>query len=119
MLQLEELFQTACERTADLNNLILEQLWTRVGHTDGRFYYLNNKTGRTQWTAPYRERTFRSSDIEMEVFVSMILQYDLLASRYVTIVLMLNNISSLPLPRRLMSQSSLGVLPLISTGSVA
>jgi hypothetical protein len=39
-------------------------------------FYINLKTGVTQWTLPYKLNTFSNCDIEVEAFVSQLLQRD-------------------------------------------
>ena len=46
-----------------------------------RDYYLNTKTGMTQWTRPYHQKTFNAPDIEIEAFIAIIMYRDILSSR--------------------------------------
>jgi hypothetical protein len=48
-----------------------------------RDYYVDLKTGATQWTRPYHERTYYSHDLELESFVAIMVQRDLFMLRYV------------------------------------
>jgi len=58
----------------------LEQIWVRMEEEiTGKAFYLNKKTGKTQWTCPYHSKTFRSGDIEEEAFLAILMQSDVLA----------------------------------------
>lgn len=93
--EIEVVYEHAVDLMAQATERSLQQLWVKVDEPDTvgssialaqpetavarRVFYVNMKTGRTQWTAPYKQRTFRSSDIEESAFVSAVLQKNLLA----------------------------------------
>lgn len=54
-------------------------------NTDGPFrqctnreYFLNVETGLTQWVRPYRQKTFSTSDLEIDAFVTVVIHNDIL-----------------------------------------
>lgn len=59
--------KAAAEATAGMEDVEIE------------FYFLNIKTLKTQWVSPYSAKVFRSADIELDCFMSIVLKYDLLA----------------------------------------
>jgi hypothetical protein len=67
----------------------LRQLQNRKRH-HGRYYYVNAKSKRTQWTRPYHERTFYSSEIEVDAFIAIVLKHDILANWYARALLFSN-----------------------------
>ena len=77
------MFSAACEWSMHMVERSLEKYWSTAQTTTGKIFYINNKTNRTQWTQPYRERTFRSNDVEEEAFISIALQRNLLSNRCV------------------------------------
>lgn len=46
-----------------------------------REYYTNLRNSQTQWTKPYYPKIFRAQDIELDVFVSIVLRSDVFAHR--------------------------------------
>ena len=80
---------------------VLEILWLRCTHKytpselshlrklhgdvgdppETRDYYINMRTSLCQWTQPYHPRIFHAQDIEIDDFVQMCIQYDVLAKR--------------------------------------
>ena len=59
---------------------VLEQTWVKMYDDDSeKHFYLNKKTGKTQWTCPYNPKTFRSGDIEEEAFMAILIQENVLA----------------------------------------
>ena len=52
----------------------------KVHRHHGRYYYVNLKNKRTQWTRPYHERTFFCSEIEIDAFITIVLKHDILAN---------------------------------------
>lgn len=43
-------------------------------------YYVNMLTSLCQWTCPYHPRIFRSQDVEIDAFVAIAIQHDVLPS---------------------------------------
>jgi hypothetical protein len=107
LLKLDKYFADACAWAHESVLRTLELMWMRC-KDDGSFaakrvfqgdplaaalstirtreltyrdYYINLRTGITQWTRPYHQRTFACPDIEIDAFVATILQRDLLAKR--------------------------------------
>lgn len=76
---------------------VLELMWLRCVHKynhaelhnlrkleagdvpESREYYVNMRTSLCQWMRPYHQRVFHAQDIEVDTFVNMCIQYDVLA----------------------------------------
>ncbi len=48
--------------------------------TERRNYYMNVRTGLSQWTRPYIYNTFRANDIEYNSFAHVLIEYDVLSN---------------------------------------
>jgi hypothetical protein len=46
-----------------------------------REFWVNQRTSISQWTRPYFARTFRTQDIEMEVFIQILIRKDIFPRR--------------------------------------
>ena len=48
-----------------------------------RTYWVNMRTTLSQWARPYRKKTFRAQDIEVDTFVAILIRRDIFPRRYV------------------------------------
>eukprot|EP01035_Chromulina_nebulosa_P017264 gene17264-22796_t len=88
------MFSEACENSHNTLLRTLEQLWVRYIDTESDLtpmnrkdmkatnlpYYVNVSTSQSQWTPPYRNRSYYSQEIEMDSFVTVVILNDLLLS---------------------------------------
>lgn len=102
--EIDALFDEACELSYETTIRSLEKMWKRftadaeeeilrsklyygsTGQLNSLLtskgdipYYVNCKTLVTQWQRPYHQRTFRTIDIELHTFISIILRHNILA----------------------------------------
>lgn len=75
---LQSLYEDAVATGHESVNMVLQQMWVKMEtRIDEKTYYLNNKTGRTQWTRPYYDRTFRSPQVELDALFATIIKADI------------------------------------------
>jgi hypothetical protein len=63
------------------------EFWTKSPNQrnmgTNRVFWVNQRTGQSQWTKPFTPRLFRTQDIELEVFVQILIRKDIFPKRLV------------------------------------
>ena len=83
--EVDEMFNEACEliRKRSLRACVEEGGWREVLLENGRKVHVNINMKRAQWRAPYTEHSyFDSSGVDIETFVAVVLQQNLLMRGY-------------------------------------
>ena len=79
--ELEVIFNDACETSFEYVSRALNRIWTRCfDESSGRYFYVNKLSNVAQWTRPFHQKNFRSREIELDIFIKVVLKFDLLAS---------------------------------------
>jgi hypothetical protein len=87
----------------DLGNSVKPKSAHRVLGTN-REFWVNTKTSISQWTRPYYPRIFRCQEIEVDIFIQILIRRDVFPNRYsnlFTVFFLLFLISSFHLVRSL------------------
>lgn len=77
------MMEEACEYGHESILRTLELHWYHSQMPNGRDFYFDTVTCKTQWTKPYHSKTFKTNDIEIDAFVFVVLSRDILARGYV------------------------------------
>lgn len=75
------MYDDACNLAYKIVLRVLEKMW--VCCFDEKFkrnYYVNTVTEVAQWTKPYHQKNFKTREIEEDVFIKIIMKYDILAT---------------------------------------